>query len=103
VLTAPSASPAVWASELGAGQRRLLHSGYAERVERRFKLAHRDVRDVADFPTARHKALRYLARYSDCLKDRCRQYRAVVEMCAYAPDQVCAALWTQVFPAGEQV
>jgi hypothetical protein len=34
---------------LGAGLRRLFHGGFAERVERHFKLAHQDVRTVGEF------------------------------------------------------
>jgi hypothetical protein len=30
-------------------------------------------------------------------------YRAVVQMCSHARHQVCAAPWTLVFPAAEQV
>jgi hypothetical protein len=90
------------AQRLGARLWRLFH-GFAERVERYFKLAHQDVRRVAGFLASLYEALRHLACFSKSLKNRRQEYRAVVQMCSHARDLVCAAPWTLVFPAAEQV
>jgi hypothetical protein len=68
-----------------------LHGGFAEGMKRAFELAHQDVRAVDEFPISLHEALRNLARCSGSLKDRCREYRAVVQMRSHALDQICAA------------
>jgi hypothetical protein len=59
------------------------------------------LRDV-EFPTSLHEALRHLARFSQSLKDHCREYRAAVQMCAHAPDQICAAARALVLSAADK-